>query len=54
MNLLILIFIIAIAIAILSNDKTVEHFDYRTGSESFKQPHISISKRDDAISLLIN
>jgi hypothetical protein len=52
MNLLILIFIIAIAI--LSLDKTVEQFDYRAGSESFKQPHIPISKRDDAISLLIN
>ena len=52
MNLLILIFIIAIGI--LSLDKTVEHFDYRAGSESFKQPHNTISQREDAISMLIN
>jgi CelD/BcsL family acetyltransferase involved in cellulose biosynthesis len=52
MNILILILIISIII--LSFDKTVEYFDYGVGSESFKQKHIPISQRDEAISLLIN
>jgi hypothetical protein len=50
MNILILIFIIAIIIIYF--DKKLEHFDYGVGSESFAQTHNSISQREQAISLL--
>jgi hypothetical protein len=52
MNLLILIFIRSIGY--MSFDKTIETFDYRVGSESFKQQHKPIKQREDAISMLIN
>jgi hypothetical protein len=52
MNLLIFIFVFAIIMMFF--DKTIEEFDYGHGSESFKQKHIPISQREEAISLLIN
>jgi hypothetical protein len=52
MNLLILIFIFSIIYIFF--DTTIEKFDYGHGSESFKQKHIPVSQREQAISLLIN